>query len=144
MAKGISNHSQTLLDAKNCSSSCAISPTVSLADVEKAAFRLVGKLKTGVEKVVRETRVIAGKLITGTGAVALTPTAFWHNDCPKRRKRTVEINSQDLSARTSSLRANRVAMRLVSMLIAVPLWLMIVLLSPLDTYVAAKSIAKRA
>lgn len=44
----------------------------------------------------------------------------------------------------SSLRANRRAMRLVSMLIAVPLWLMIVLLSPLDAYAAAKAIAKQA
>jgi hypothetical protein len=35
-------------------------------------------------------------------------------------------------------------MRLVSMLIAVPLWLMIVLLSPLDAYAAAKAIAKQA
>jgi hypothetical protein len=36
------------------------------------------------------------------------------------------------------------AMRVVSMLIAVPLWLMIVLLSPLDAYVAAKAVAKQA
>ena len=35
-------------------------------------------------------------------------------------------------------------MWLVSILIAVPLWLMIVLLAPLDAYVAAKAIAKQA
>jgi hypothetical protein len=40
--------------------------------------------------------------------------------------------------------ANRRATRLVSILIAVPLWLMIVLLSPLDAYAAAKAIAKQA
>ena len=58
--------------------------------------------------------------------------------------RLVNVVSRDLSARTSSLRANHMAMRLVSMLIAVPLWLMIVLLSPLDAYVAAKASAKQA
>jgi hypothetical protein len=33
--------------------------------------------------------------------------------------------------------------RLVSALVAVPLWLMIVLLSPFDAYVAAREIAKQ-
>ena len=64
--------------------------------------------------------------------------------CRSYSSRLVNDVSQDLSARTSSLCANRIAMRLVSMLIAVPLWLMIVLLSPLDAYVAAKAIAKQA
>ena len=64
--------------------------------------------------------------------------------CRSYSGRLVNVVSQDLSARTSSLRANRKAMRLVSMLIAVPLWLMIVLLSPLDAYAAAKAIAKQA
>jgi hypothetical protein len=64
--------------------------------------------------------------------------------CRSYSSRLVNVVSQDLSARTSSLHANRMAMRLVSMLIAVPLWLMIVLLSPLDAYVAAKAVAKQA
>jgi ribosomal protein L40E len=64
--------------------------------------------------------------------------------CRSYSSRLVNVVSRDLSTRTSSLRANRKAMRLVSMLIAVPLWLMIVLLSPLDAYVAAKAIAKQA
>ena len=64
--------------------------------------------------------------------------------CLSYSSKLVNVVSQDLSARTSSLRANRMEMRLVSMLIAVPLWLMIVLLSPLDAYVAAKAIAKQA
>src|SRR5262249_15341749 len=51
--------------------------------------------------------------------------------------------THELSSRTSSLRANRRMMRLVSALVTVPLWLMIILLSPLDAYVAAKSIAKQ-
>jgi hypothetical protein len=64
--------------------------------------------------------------------------------CRSYSSRLVNVVSQDLSARTSSLCANRMAMRLVSMLIAVPLWLMIVLLAPLDAYVAAKTIARQA
>ena len=55
----------------------------------------------------------------------------------------VGIVTQKLSERTSSLRASRWAMLLVSALVALPLWLMIVLLSPLDAYVAAKSIARQ-
>jgi hypothetical protein len=66
-----------LLDAKNFASSCGISPSISLADIEKAAFWLVVELETGVEKVVRD----------------------WHNDCPERRKRTVEIKRSTFAAR---------------------------------------------
>jgi hypothetical protein len=55
----------------------------------------------------------------------------------------VGIVTQELSERTSSLHANRWAMHLVSALVALPLWLMIVLLSPLDAYVAAKAIARQ-
>jgi hypothetical protein len=51
--------------------------------------------------------------------------------------------TKELSEKTSSLRANRLAMLLISMLVAAPLWLMIVLLSPLDAYVAAKNLAER-
>jgi ribosomal protein L40E len=54
----------------------------------------------------------------------------------------VGIVSQKLSEETSSFRANRWVMLLISMMVAVPVWLMIVLLSPLDAYVAAKDLAK--
>ena len=57
--------------------------------------------------------------------------------------RLVSIVTQELSGRTSSVRANRWARTLVSLLVAVPLWLLIVLLSPLDAYVAANDLAKR-
>jgi hypothetical protein len=56
--------------------------------------------------------------------------------------RLVGIVTHELSEQTSSLRANRSAMLLISMLVAAPLWLIIVLLSPLDAYVAAKDLAK--
>src|SRR5262245_55137273 len=57
--------------------------------------------------------------------------------------RLVGIVTQELSEQTSSLRANRWAMFLISLLVAAPLWLMIVLLSPLDAYVAAKELARQ-
>jgi ribosomal protein L40E len=49
-----------------------------------------------------------------------------------------------LAQRTTALQTNRWTMRLVGALVAVPLWLMIVLLSPLEAVVAAKAIADRA
>jgi hypothetical protein len=47
------------------------------------------------------------------------------------------------SAHSSSVFGDRWARRLASALAALPLWLMIVLLSPLDAYIAARAIAKR-
>ena len=55
----------------------------------------------------------------------------------------VNLVTESMSTRTSSLGANRWMVRLVSALVAVPLWLMIVLLSPLDTYLAARVIARQ-
>lgn len=55
----------------------------------------------------------------------------------------VNIVTQQVSEQISLFRANRLAMLLISILVAAPLWLMIVLLSPLDAYVAAKDIAKQ-
>jgi len=57
--------------------------------------------------------------------------------------RLVGIVTQELSKQTSRCGANRRATLLISMLVAAPLWLMIVLLSPLDAYVAAKDLAKQ-
>jgi len=54
----------------------------------------------------------------------------------------VSIVTQELSQRTSSIRASRWVVHLVSVLVTAPIWLMIVLLSPLDAYLAAKNIAK--
>jgi ribosomal protein L40E len=54
----------------------------------------------------------------------------------------VNLVTESVSEGTSSLRASRWTMRLAGALIIVPLWLMIALLSPLDAYLAAKSVAK--
>lgn len=59
----------------------------------------------------------------------------------------VMLVTEGMLARASSLSpspaGNRWAMRLASVLVAVPLWLMIVLLSPLDVYAAARAITRR-
>jgi hypothetical protein len=59
----------------------------------------------------------------------------------------VNLALESVSTRASSLSSspadNRRTMRLASALVAVPLWLMIVLLSPLDAYVTARAIARR-
>ena len=54
----------------------------------------------------------------------------------------VNLLTQSVSERTSGCGANRWTMRLVGALVMAPLWVMIVLLAPLDAYVAAKAIAK--
>ena len=54
----------------------------------------------------------------------------------------VNLLTQSVSERTSGCVANRWTMRLVGALVVAPLWVMIVLLAPLDAYVAAKAIAK--
>jgi hypothetical protein len=55
----------------------------------------------------------------------------------------VSIVTQVLSERTTPLSANPWAMHLVGALVALPLWLMIVLLSPLEAYIAAKTVARQ-
>lgn len=55
----------------------------------------------------------------------------------------INLVTEGVAARTSLLRANRWTTRLVSTLIALPLWLMIVLLSPLDALMAARAIARQ-
>jgi hypothetical protein len=59
----------------------------------------------------------------------------------------VNLVAESVSTRASSLSpspaVNRRAMRMAGALAVVPIWLMIVLLSPLDAYVAARAIARR-
>jgi hypothetical protein len=54
----------------------------------------------------------------------------------------INVVTKQLSEQTASFRANHLAMLLISILVAAPLWLMIVLLSPLDAYAAVKDFAK--
>ena len=69
------------------------------------------------------------------------------SDCGTLRRsysgRLVSIVTHELSEQTSPLCANRWGMFLIRLLVATPLWLMIVLLSPLDAYVVAKDLARQ-
>jgi hypothetical protein len=47
--------------------------------------------------------------------------------------------TQSLLVKTGSLRLNRCSALLLAVLIAIPMWLLIILLSPFDAYVSAKT-----
>jgi hypothetical protein len=86
----------------------------------------------------------------GSGAVAAGAlsyaTAQLSGGAAPRRSYSgplIHIVTRQLSEQTSSFRANRRAMLIIGILVAAPLWLMIVLLSPLDAYVAAKDAVRR-
>jgi hypothetical protein len=55
----------------------------------------------------------------------------------------VNIVAQGLSAKSLSHRAGRGSTRLVAVIATVPIWLLIVLLSPVEAYAAARTITKR-
>ena len=55
----------------------------------------------------------------------------------------VNIVAQGLSAKSLSNRAGRGLTRLVAVIATVPIWLLIVLLSPVEAYAAARTITKR-
>jgi len=55
----------------------------------------------------------------------------------------VNIVAQDLSAKSSSYCAGRGPTRLVAVIATVPIWLLIVLLSPVEAYAAARTITKQ-
>jgi hypothetical protein len=53
----------------------------------------------------------------------------------------IRIVTESLSARNSTQRLNRRSRWLIFTLISIPIWMLIVMLSPLDAYTAAKSAA---
>ena len=55
----------------------------------------------------------------------------------------VNLLAQMVKARTSVLRGNSTGTRMVTALAALPIWLLIILLSPLDAYAAAKAVSKQ-
>jgi len=55
----------------------------------------------------------------------------------------VNILTQAVAAKASALGGNRFGVRLVAAIITIPIWLLIVLLSPLDAYTAAKAVSSQ-
>ena len=55
----------------------------------------------------------------------------------------VKTLTQNIATRTSSLRSNRFGTSIVAVLIAIPIWLLIILLSPIDAYTAIRAVASQ-
>jgi hypothetical protein len=55
----------------------------------------------------------------------------------------INIVAQGISAKSLSYRASRGLTRLIAVIAAIPIWLLIVLLAPVEAYSAARTIAKR-
>ena len=53
----------------------------------------------------------------------------------------VKTLTQNVATRTSSLHSNRFGVSIVAVLIAIPIWLLIILLSPIDAYTAIRAVA---
>lgn len=51
--------------------------------------------------------------------------------------------TQAVAVKASTLNGNRFGVRLVATLITIPIWLLIILLSPLDAYAAAKAVSSQ-
>lgn len=88
---------------------------------------------------------IAGAVvdISGGSGCETAPLPGSGSLCRSYSGRLVGVVTKELSGQTASLRDNRWARFLIGMLVAPPLWLMIILLSPLDAYVAAKNLARQ-
>lgn len=56
---------------------------------------------------------------------------------------SLDMLAQNATAKTSSLRLNRFGVFTVAVLIAIPMWLLIILLSPLNAYASAKAASSR-
>lgn len=52
--------------------------------------------------------------------------------------RSLNTVRQNVALRTAPLRLNRFGVLMIAALIAIPMWLLIILLSPVDAYMAAK------
>jgi hypothetical protein len=51
----------------------------------------------------------------------------------------IDTMQQSMAVKTGSLRLNRFGRLVIAMIIGIPMWLLIVLLSPLHAYMAAKA-----
>jgi len=70
-----------------------------------------------------------------------TTTILAHNEEVPRSLSSLPLNTlaQSVAVKTGSLRLNRYAALVIAVLIAIPMWLLIILLSPFDAYVSAKA-----
>lgn len=55
----------------------------------------------------------------------------------------VKSSTKNVATRTSSLHSNRFGVSIIAVLIAIPIWMLIILLSPLDAYTAIRAVANQ-
>jgi hypothetical protein len=73
------------------------------------------------------------------GTQALTDASFYH----KVSEPLVKAITASLSTRAATNLSNRCLRRLVLALISVPVWMILILLSPLDAYLASKALLQQ-
>jgi hypothetical protein len=56
---------------------------------------------------------------------------------------SLDTLAQKVTAKTGSLRLNRFGVLVIAVLVAIPMWLLIILLSPLDAYASARAVSNQ-
>ncbi|HET9530385.1 MAG TPA: hypothetical protein VFQ92_08545 [Blastocatellia bacterium] len=56
---------------------------------------------------------------------------------------SLDTLAQKVTAKTGSLRLNRLGVLVIAVLVAIPMWLLIILLSPLDAYASARAVSNQ-
>lgn len=77
----------------------------------------------------------------GAEWLAQKTTVLTQNEGTPRSLSSLPLNAltQAVAMKTGSLRLNRVAALAVAVLVAIPMWLLIILLSPFDAYLSART-----
>ena len=93
------------------------------------------------------TSMTAGLNENSTGEIAgyeTRPLSGSRGEQPPYTNPLIRAVTNELDQLPGSIRNNAWAMRLISTIIAVPIWIMIVLLSPVNAYIAVRAIARHA
>ena len=79
--------------------------------------------------------------LAGTRVFETKPLQSGEQRCQSFSGQLIHVVAQTMSTRTAARNQSRGVQRLICTLIAIPIWMLIVMLSPLDAIVAAKSAA---
>ena len=77
----------------------------------------------------------------GAGWLGQKTTILTQNEGTPRSLSSMPLDSltQAVTVKTGSLRLNRVVALAIAVLVAIPMWLLIILLSPFDAYLSARN-----
>ncbi len=83
--------------------------------------------------------------VNNTGWHDQKTTPVLMNEQMRQSLSSIPLNllAENAAAKAGSLRLNRFGVLTVAVLIAIPMWLLIILLSPLDAYASAKAASSR-